>query len=151
MSPSPDARNVSWLTANFVNTSEGVEHAVIVSPEGSLLATAGNPTVDDAYKVSAIVAGLRSLADGAAHLIGKGDLAQVIVEMKQGYLFSAAVADGSSLGVVTTDTADLGQVGYAITVLVDQLSHQLTAEVVAELMEAMAASDPVSVGPLDMS
>jgi uncharacterized protein len=108
---------------------------VIVSSDGILMATA---QFDQraAERVAAIVTGMRSLADGASSLLGKGALNRVIIEMGTAFLLVAAVSDGSSLGVVCQKTADLGLISYEMTLLVDRVGTQLTPELVRELKDA---------------
>ena len=62
---------------------------------------------------------------------------KVIVEMHDAYLFVASISDGSALGVVAVKDANLGLIGYEMTVLVDRIGAHLTPELVAELKSSL--------------
>jgi uncharacterized protein len=136
---SAGARNVNWLLSTFVENTAGVEQAIAVSSDGLLMAISSELDRDSADKVAAIISGLRSLSDGAARVMGLGGVSQVIIEMRDGYLFASAISGGSSLGVVANRHCDLGLVGYETTLLVERVGAQLTPELVAELKRSLAA------------
>lgn len=135
---SNQARNVNWLMTRFVSDTMGVEQAIAVSSDGLLMAMSSNLDRASADKVAAIVTGMRSLSDGAARILGKGGVNQVLIEMRQAYLFVASISGGSSLGVVVTKDSDLGLVGYEITLLVQRVGGQLTPELITELKNTLA-------------
>jgi predicted regulator of Ras-like GTPase activity (Roadblock/LC7/MglB family) len=133
----PDTRDVNWLLSNFVDGTIGVTQTIAVSSDGLLMAMSANLDRSGADRLAAIVAGLRSLSDGAARVMGAGGVSQVIVEMHDAYLFVASISDGSALGVVAMKDANLGLVGYEITVLVERIGMHLTPELVAELKASL--------------
>ncbi len=135
---SSQVRNVNWLMTRFVGDTVGVEQAIAVSSDGLLMAISSNLDRASADKMAAIVTGMRSLSDGAARVLGKGSVNQVIIEMRQAYLFIASISGGSSLGVVSAKTADLGLVGYEITLLVQRVGSQLTPELITELKNSLS-------------
>ncbi len=135
---SNQARNVNWLMTRFVSDTMGVEQAIAVSSDGLLMAMSSNLDRASADKVAAIVTGMRSLSDGAARILGKGGVNQVLIEMRQAYLFVASISGGSSLGVVVTKDSDLGLVGYEIALLVQRVGGQLTPELITELKNTLA-------------
>ncbi len=130
-------KNVNWLMSRFVSDTVGVEQAIAVSSDGLLMAISSNLDRASADKMAAIVTGMRSLSDGAARVLGKGGMSQVLVEMHDAYLFIATISGGSSLGVVTSKNADLGLVGYEITLLVQRVGTQLSPELVSELKHSL--------------
>jgi uncharacterized protein len=136
---SKDAQNINWLLSSFVDQTAGVGQSIAVSSDGLLMAISSNLDRASADKLAAIVTGMRSLADGAARVLGKGGLNQVIVEMSDAYLFVAAISGGSSIGVVANRTCDLGLVGYEITMLVSRVGNQLTPDLIAELKNSLVA------------
>jgi uncharacterized protein len=136
---SKDAQNINWLLSSFVDQTAGVGQSIAVSSDGLLMAISSNLDRASADKLAAIVTGMRSLADGAARVLGKGGLNQVIVEMSDAYLFVAAISGGSSIGVVADRTCDLGLVGYEITMLVSRVGNQLTPDLIAELKNSLVA------------
>jgi uncharacterized protein len=137
MQLSKDAQNINWLMSSFVESTAGVDQAIAVSSDGLLMAISSNLDRANADKMAAIVTGMRSLSDGAARVLAKGGLNQVIVEMSDAYMFVAAISGGSSIGVVTARTCDLGAVGYEITMLVSRVGQQLTPELIAELKNSL--------------
>lgn len=135
---SDQVRNISWLLSSFVDNTAEVEEAIAVSSDGLLMAMSSRLERSEADQLAAIVSGLRSLADGAARVSGRGRLNQAIIEMSQGYLFVTAISGGSCLGVVAGPECDLGAVGYGTTLLVERVGTSLTPELVAELKGALA-------------
>jgi uncharacterized protein len=135
---SSQVRNVNWLMTRFVSDTVGVEQAIAVSSDGLLMAISSNLDRASADKLAAIVTGMRSLSDGAARVLGKGGVNQVLIEMRQAYLFVASISGGSSLGVVAAKNADLGLVGYEITLLVQRVGSQLTPELITELKNSLS-------------
>lgn len=129
--------NINWMLSNFVETTPGVEQAIAVSSDGLLMAISSNLERASADKMAAVVTGMRSLSDGAARVLAKGGLNQVIVEMAGAYMFVSAIAGGSAVGVVASRNCDLGMVGYEITVLVSRFATQLTPELIAEMKNAL--------------
>ncbi|MEZ5232288.1 MAG: roadblock/LC7 domain-containing protein [Acidimicrobiia bacterium] len=127
----------NWLLSSFAENTTGVEQAICVSADGLLMAMSSNLDRANADKLAAIVSGLRSLSDGASRVMGRGGVNQVIVEMKEGYLFASSIGHGSSLGVLTTRTVDLGLVGYAMTLFVQRVGAQLTPELITELKNSL--------------
>jgi uncharacterized protein len=137
---SSQVRNVNWLMSRFVSDTVGVEQSIAVSSDGLLMAISSNLDRANADKLAAIVTGMRSLSDGAARVLGKGGLNQVLIEMRSAYLFVASISGGSSIGVVADKTCDLGLVGYEITLLVQRVGSQLTPELVTELKNSLMVS-----------
>lgn len=127
----------NWLLSSFAENTTGVEQAICVSADGLLMAMSSNLDRANADKLAAIVSGLRSLSDGASRVMGRGGVNQVIVEMKEGYLFASSIGHGSSLGVLTARTVDLGLVGYAMTLFVQRVGAQLTPELITELKNSL--------------
>ncbi len=132
-SMSTSAKNFNWLLSSFVESTIGVEEAIAVSSDGLLMAVSSNMDRAGADKLAAIVSGMRSLADGASRIMGKGALNHVIIEMNKGFLLVATISGGSSLGVTTSKSCDLGQIGYDMTLLIERVGGSLTPELVTEL------------------
>ena len=137
MALSQGSLNINWMLTNFVESTAGVEQAIAVSSDGLLMAISSNLDRPSADKMAAIVTGMRSLSDGAARVLSKGGLNQVIVEMAGAYLFVSSISGGSAIGVVASRNCDLGMVGYEITVLVSRFATQLTPELIAEMKNAL--------------
>lgn len=137
VSASAEVRNFNWLLSSFVDATPGVTDAVAVSSDGLLMAMSSSLERAGAEQLSAIIAGMTSLAESTARCFALGGLEQVIVAMEEGYLFVSSVSDGSSLGVVADRRCDVGAVGYQMTLLVERVGAALSPSLVAELKESV--------------
>ncbi|AKU15204.1 roadblock/LC7 domain-containing protein [Luteipulveratus mongoliensis] len=123
-----EQRSLDWLVSKFVDDVPGAAHAVLVSADGLLMAGSARLPADRAEQMAAVSSGLASLATGAARLFDGGTVLQSIVEMQRGYLLLMSVGDGSHLAVLTVESADIGQVGYEMAVLVERVGRMIQAE-----------------------
>ncbi|HEY5173794.1 MAG TPA: roadblock/LC7 domain-containing protein [Acidimicrobiia bacterium] len=134
---SAEVRNFNWLLSSFVDTTPGVTDSVAVSSDGLLMAMSSTLERAGAEQLSAIIAGMTSLAESTARCFALGSPEQVIIAMRDGYLFVSSVSDGSALGVVADRRCDVGAVGYQMTLLVDRVGAALSPSLVAELKESV--------------
>jgi predicted regulator of Ras-like GTPase activity (Roadblock/LC7/MglB family) len=130
-----DTREFSWMLANFVDQTAGVQGAVAVSSDGLLMSMSSSLTREAAEPVAAIISGLTSLGQGAAGALGYTGLERIIVAMGGGFLLVASVSDGSCIGVVAKAGCDIGAVGYQMTLLVERAGTLLTPALVTELRQ----------------
>jgi predicted regulator of Ras-like GTPase activity (Roadblock/LC7/MglB family) len=114
--------------SRFVDDVPDAAHAILVSADGLLMASSTSIPGERAEQVAAVSSGLASLAVGAAHLFEGGSVMQTIVEMEMGFLMLMSVGDGSNLTVLTTEEADIGQVGYEMALLVDRVGRTVEAQ-----------------------
>lgn len=121
-------RGLDWVVSRFVEEVPSAAHAILVSADGLLMASSASIPEDRAEQVAAVSSGLASLAVGAARLFDGGAVMQTIVEMQRGFLLLMSVGDGSNLAVLTEDSADIGQVGYEMALLVDRVGRMVAAE-----------------------
>jgi len=135
MTVADDSREFSWMLANFVDQTAGVQGAVAVSSDGLLMSMSSTLTRSAAEPVAAIISGLTSLGQGAAAALGYQGLERIIVAMGGGFLLVASVSDGSCVGVVAKAGCDIGAVGYQMTLLVERAGHILTPALVSELRQ----------------
>jgi len=128
--PTPGAprRNLDWVVSKFVDDVVGATHAILVSADGLLVAGSARLPADRAEQMAAVSSGLASLATGAAQLFEGGTVLQTVIEMEQGYLLLMSVGDGSNLAVLTSGTADIGQIGYEMALLVQRIGPMIQAE-----------------------
>jgi predicted regulator of Ras-like GTPase activity (Roadblock/LC7/MglB family) len=122
-----DERNLDWVVSKFVEEVPSAAHAILVSADGLLMAASSSIPSDRAEQVAAVSSGLASLAVGAARLFDGGAVLQTVVEMQHGYLLLMSVGDGSHLACLTEDSADIGQVGYEMALLVDRVGKMIQA------------------------
>jgi len=123
-----DERNLDWVVSKFVDEVPSAAHAILVSADGLLMAASQSIPYERAEQVAAVSSGLASLAVGAARLFDGGAVLQTVVEMQHGYLLLMSVGDGSHLAVLTEDSADIGQVGYEMALLVDRVGRMIQAQ-----------------------
>ena len=121
-------RDLDWVMSRFVDDVPDAAHAILVSADGLLMASSTSIPGERAEQVAAVSSGLASLAVGAARLFEGGSVMQTIVEMEMGFLMLMSVGDGSNLTVLTTEEADIGQVGYEMALLVDRVGSTVGAQ-----------------------
>jgi predicted regulator of Ras-like GTPase activity (Roadblock/LC7/MglB family) len=124
---SGDERDLDWVMSRFVEEVPDAAHAILVSADGLLMASSTSIPSERAEQVAAVSSGLASLAVGAARLFEGGAVMQTIVEMEMGFLMLMSVGDGSNLTILTTEEADIGQVGYEMALLVDRVGRTVQA------------------------
>ena len=122
-----DERGLDWVVSKFVDEVPSAAHAILVSADGLLMAKSFSLPDERAEQVAAVSSGLASLAVGAARLFEGGAVLQTVIEMQHGYLLLMSVGDGSHLAVLTEDSADIGQVGYEMALLVDRVGRMVQA------------------------
>jgi uncharacterized protein len=113
-------QDLDRLIADFTERVPEVMRALVVSSDGVPLAASDRMPPDQLEQLSVITCGLIGLA-GAVDQVFDGDgFIQALVAMERGTLVIMAIDDGSSLAVFTTAAADLDQVAYDMTILVEQ-------------------------------
>lgn len=93
----------------FLAVSPDVEAAAIVSADGLPMASALPPDVEE-DRLAAMSAALLTLGERAADGLGKGDLAQVFVEGKNGYVVLMNAGPDAVLVAVTSKDTKVGLV-----------------------------------------
>lgn len=107
-------RSVGMLLASLVARTPGLAHGVLLSSEGMPLSTSSGLPSERAEQLASIGAGLLSLADGAGRSMSSGATHQVVVEMAEGVLMAAPMADQLQLVLLATRECDREQLGYEI-------------------------------------
>jgi predicted regulator of Ras-like GTPase activity (Roadblock/LC7/MglB family) len=116
---------MGWMLDSFVEQVPGIAHVVAVSADGLLIAASRGLPPDRAEQLSAVTAGLVSLALGVSQCTDGGGVLQTVVEMGGGFLFLMSISDGSALAALAARNCDMGQVGYELTLLVDRVGNAL--------------------------
>ena len=106
---SADARDLNWLVANFVTTTPGIAHAMVVSADGLPVAVSDRLDRPMADQLAAIASGLAALSQGGASCIEGGLVTQPLVEMQRGLLLVTSIRDGSCLTVLAAGSCDVGR------------------------------------------
>ena len=92
---------LSWLLDNLVDQVEHVRQALILSRDGLVVAASRGLTPEDSEHLSALAAGLQSLARGAGQHFRRRQVRQTIIEMDSAFLFVIAAGRGTCLAVLT--------------------------------------------------
>lgn len=118
--PAFHPKDLDRLITDFTERVPEVVRVLAVSSDGVPLAASDQIRPDDVEKLSAITSGLIGLARGAVEVFDGGAVTQALVTMKWGTLVIMVIDDGASLAVLTTAAADLDQVAYNMTILVER-------------------------------
>ena len=99
----------NWML-DEVTVVRGVRHAVVLSADGLVRTYSAQTSRDDAERLAAACAGLKSIGRSLAREFGTsvGNARQVMVEFDGygGYLFVRGAGDGSHLAVITEQSVD---------------------------------------------
>jgi predicted regulator of Ras-like GTPase activity (Roadblock/LC7/MglB family) len=122
-----DSVDLIWLLDDLVGRVREAEHAVVLSADGLLMATSQGLSQDDAEHLSAVAAGIQSLAKGAGERFGGGDVRQTIIEMRSGFLLVTVAGQGACLTVLAAEDADVGLIAYEMAMLVARVGDYLSS------------------------
>ena len=120
-------QQLSWLLDDLGERIEHFRQAVILSRDGLAVASSKNLSREDAEHLSALAAGVQSLARGAGEHFGVGDVRQTIIELEQALLFVTAAGYGSCLAVPCSASVDAGLIAYEMAMLVKRAGPHLAA------------------------
>jgi uncharacterized protein len=124
--PGPAAA-MSWVLDDLVRRVEGITQAVLLSRDGLTLGASQGLTGQDSERLSAMAAGVQSLARGVAQQFDGGELRQTIIEMERALLFIVAAGEGSCLAVLCPLDSDPGLIAYEMAMLVKRIGRHLAA------------------------
>jgi predicted regulator of Ras-like GTPase activity (Roadblock/LC7/MglB family) len=130
MSEHPAADSVpdlGWLLDDLAGRVSHFQQAVILSKDGLVIAKSVGLPQDDAERMSALAAGVQSLAAGAGRHFGVGAVRQTIIELEQALLFVTSAGHGSCLAVLCPADADAGLIAYEMALLVKRAGPHLEA------------------------
>ncbi len=119
---------LDWLLDDLCRRIAPVRYALVLSNDG--LVTANNEELgrQDAEHLAAVASGLHSLAKGSGTHFGAGRVRQTMVEFDEGLLLVTSAGDGSCLCVLTGAEADIGQVAYEMTLMVNRVGEHLAVD-----------------------
>ncbi|MCL7382456.1 roadblock/LC7 domain-containing protein [Streptomyces sp. 35G-GA-8] len=120
--------DLSWILSGFAGRIPEVTQVIAVSVDGLAVAYAGVDR-DDADRLAAIASGVVNLLSAAAQLTNTDPVEHSLTAMEGGYMFSMAVSSGASLLVFTTRDADIGEVSYLMSELINQVGDSLSPQV----------------------
>jgi predicted regulator of Ras-like GTPase activity (Roadblock/LC7/MglB family) len=123
---------------DFLTVSPDLEAAAVVSADGLPMASALPPHVEE-DRLAAMSAALLTLGERAATGLGKGDLSQVFVEGRNGYVVLMSAGANAVLVAVTNKTAKVGLVLFEM---------RKTAARITEVMDQVPVA-PVAPASLE--
>ena len=121
------SEQLGWLLDNLVSRVANVSQALVLSRDGLTVARSRGMTAEQAEHLSALAAGVHSLARGAGQQVGGGEVRQTIIEMDSAFLFVMAAGRGTCLAVLAQAGANLSVMAYEMAMLVRRLGTYLTA------------------------
>ena len=121
-------QDLSWLLEDLASRVEHFRKAVILSRDGLAIASTSGLRRDEAERLSALAAGVQSLARGAGEHFSLGEVRQTIIELEQAFLFVTAAGYGSCLAVMCPASADAGLIAYEMAMLVKRAGPHLVAQ-----------------------
>jgi predicted regulator of Ras-like GTPase activity (Roadblock/LC7/MglB family) len=126
MAQAGPAGQLSWLLDNMVDRVEHTRQALVLSRDGLVVAASRGITREDGDHLSALAAGLQSLARGAGDYCAGGEVRQTIIEMDSAFLFVMAAGAGACLAVLSSAEANIGVMAYEMAMLVRRMGKHLT-------------------------
>jgi predicted regulator of Ras-like GTPase activity (Roadblock/LC7/MglB family) len=121
------ASDLTWLVDDLVGRLAEVRHAVLLSADGLRMTSSRGMAREDAEHLSAVAAGVQSLARGVGVHFHGGEVRQTVVEMDDAFLFVVAAGFGACLAVMSSADADVGLVAYEMAMLVTRAGESLAA------------------------
>ncbi|MFD7707189.1 roadblock/LC7 domain-containing protein [Streptomyces sp. NPDC059786] len=119
---------LGWLLDDLTERVEHVRHALVLSNDGLVTGASTGLRREDAEHLAAVASGLHSLAKGSGRHFGAGQVRQTMIEFDDAVLFVTAAGDGSCLCVLCAAEADIGQVAYEMTLLVNRVGEHLRVD-----------------------
>ncbi|MCX4431975.1 roadblock/LC7 domain-containing protein [Streptomyces mirabilis] len=120
---------LGWLLDDLTERVEHVRHALVLSNDGLVTGASTGLRREDAEHLAAVSSGLHSLAKGSGRYFGTGQVRQTMIEFDDAVLFVTAAGSGSCLCVLSAAEADIGQVTYEMTLLVNRVGEHLGVDV----------------------
>ncbi len=131
--------DLSFLLRGLVDDVPGIREAVVVSSDGLLVALSAGIDRSAGDRLSAVAAGLMSVARGAGAPMEAGAVHEVIVEYEHALAVVMGISDGSALAVVARRPCDMGLVAYEMATLAERVGPALTPKLLTELRESLPA------------
>ena len=128
MAQTDTAGQLGWLLDDLVEKVEPIEQALILSRDGLVVAASRGLSQEDGEHLSALAAGVQSLARGAGRHFKGGEVRQTIIEMEEAFLFIIAAGKGTCLAVLTSAEPNVGLIAYEMAMLVRRMGKYLAAE-----------------------
>ncbi|MEW1698272.1 roadblock/LC7 domain-containing protein [Streptomyces sp. NPDC093249] len=121
-------KGLDWLLDDLTQRVGFIRHALVLSNDGLVTGASSGLVREDAEHLAAVSSGLHSLARGSGRHFRAGRARQTMVEFDEALLFVTAAGEGSCLCVLSAAEADVGQVAYEMTLLVNRVGEHLAVE-----------------------
>ena len=118
---------LSWLLDDLVKRVPQVSKAVMLTQDGLVVAMSSNMSREQGDRLSALAAGVQSLARGAGQQVDGGNVRQIVIEMDSAFMFVMAAGQGTCLAVLASAEANVGVMAYEMAMLVRRMGMHLTA------------------------
>ena len=118
---------LDWLLNNLTASVDGVQNAVILSPDGLPLGRSPGLSSKDAETLAALSAGAQGLAKGTSQKFGSGEVVQTTIEMESAILFITPAGRGTCVALLAEADADHGLIAYELTVLVKRVGQHMVS------------------------
>jgi predicted regulator of Ras-like GTPase activity (Roadblock/LC7/MglB family) len=125
--PKSTAEQLGWLLDNLVSQVANVRQALVLSRDGLVVAESRNIGREEGDRLSALAAGMQSLARGAGQQVGGGEVRQTIIEMESAFMFVTTAGQGTCLAVIASGDVNLSVMAYEMAMLVRRMGTYLTA------------------------
>jgi predicted regulator of Ras-like GTPase activity (Roadblock/LC7/MglB family) len=122
-----NGEQLGWLLDNLVSQVANVRQALVLSRDGLVVAKSQTVSREEGDRLSALAAGVQSLARGAGQQVGGGEVRQTIIEMDSAFMFVVEAGQGTCLAVLASADANLGVMAYEMAMLVRRMGIYLTA------------------------
>jgi predicted regulator of Ras-like GTPase activity (Roadblock/LC7/MglB family) len=122
-----EGEQLDWLLDNLVTRVANVREALILSRDGLVVAKSSSMSREQGDRLSALAAGVQSLARGAGQQVGGGDVRQIVIEMDSAFMFVMAAGQGTCLAVLASAEANVGLMAYEMAMLVRRMGVHLGA------------------------
>jgi predicted regulator of Ras-like GTPase activity (Roadblock/LC7/MglB family) len=122
------SKELDWMLDDLTERVENIRHALVLSNDGLVTGASTSLEREDAEHLAAVASGMHSLAKGTGRQFRAGQVRQTMVEFDDGVLFVTAAGEGSCLCVLGSAEADIGQVAYEMTLLVNRVGEHLSVE-----------------------
>lgn len=130
---------LNWLLDRFERETPGVRSVQTVSADGMHLACSSHMDRATADTFAAVTSGLTSLCESASDVFGMTPFIRQIIETGTGWILLSRVSSRASLAVIADADADLGLVGYEMTVLIEQAGDLLSPDLIESMRNSLDA------------
>jgi uncharacterized protein len=131
--PPRNPQEFDWLLTDFVRSTPGVTHALIVSSDGLPLVASEGLNTDMADPLSAMTSGLISLGRSIAERVGENGCDQVLLRLTRAHFVFMAIGQLAGLAVLVQAGGNLSVVAHRMAQLVASVGHVLTPQLRDEL------------------